>query len=464
MEDTIAAYNVSIVSTSTSIHSINSSSTITAATVASQVLMFLMTLGLSATVQFDKLRQRLAKDPKAVWVGVGLQYTIVPLVGLCTVLLLQPVLTPPMAISLLVLTASPGGSYSTWWTATWNGDVPLSVAMTTISSILGVILLPLNIWMTTSILAAYSTTTNGTTGTIDTVSSQLQPTEQTSVVDLLNFTSLLLSLAVVVVAILAGLSLGYLFDTTSFRNRMNWLGNLSGLGLVVVGMWSSFHTSGNSHSPNEDQYTEFAMNNLEDIGATPSASLVAGGSQSNAGTAWPFLYLAVIIPCVLCIWLPNVVARYWLNCSKPETITIAIECCYQNNGIATSVALAMFSNATDRTQALAVPLVYGVMEAMIIFFYGLWAWKSGWTNAPPGATLWSVLFQSFENEAGNVGKEVPWSINDIVYSPVAITVACLDEEDGSTGSVEVTCRLPSSTTQEVQYKHQDTLETVDTVE
>jgi hypothetical protein len=75
--------------------------------------------------------------------------------------------------------------------------------------------------------------------------------------------------------------------------------------------------------------------------------------------------------------------------------TVSIEGCYQNVGIATSVALAMFEG-DELSQAMGVPFFYGVVEAVILGIYCLGAWKAGWTKAPRDAPLWKVIMTSYE--------------------------------------------------------------------
>ena len=68
-----------------------------------------------------------------------------------------------------------------------------------------------------------------------------------------------------------------------------------------------------------------------------------------------------------------------------------------DSGIATSVAIAMYQNsAQERSQALAVPILYGVLEAVVICLYCLGAWKAGWTKAPPDEALCNVISNSYE--------------------------------------------------------------------
>lgn len=72
-----------------------------------------------------------------------------------------------------------------------------------------------------------------------------------------------------------------------------------------------------------------------------------------------------------------------------------MECCYQNVGIATSVALAMF-NGQELNQAMGVPLFYGMCEAVFVGIYCIIGWKAGWSKAPSDVALWRMLFTSYE--------------------------------------------------------------------
>jgi hypothetical protein len=74
---------------------------------------------------------------------------------------------------------------------------------------------------------------------------------------------------------------------------------------------------------------------------------------------------------------------------------VAIECCYQNVGIATSLALTMFEGP-DLNDAMGIPFFYGVCEAVMVGVYCLGMWKAGWSKAPSDAPFWKVLFTSYE--------------------------------------------------------------------
>lgn len=129
--------------------------------------------------------------------------------------------------------------------------------------------------------------------------------------------------------------------------------------------------------------------------------MVFSALMSNGGDAeariwnrdWQF-YVGVSFPCLAGLFISNVITSIF-RLKKPERITVSIECCYQNVGIATSVALTMFQGP-DLAEAMGVPLFYGAVEAIILGLYCLIMWKFGWTKAPSDAPLCHVLTTSYE--------------------------------------------------------------------
>lgn len=113
---------------------------------------------------------------------------------------------------------------------------------------------------------------------------------------------------------------------------------------------------------------------------TGLALIVFSATISNSGDKdskvwarhWTF-YLGVSLPCLLGLIVANVIAAM-CKLKPPERVTVAIECCYQNVGIASSLALTMF-DGDDLNDAMGVPFLYGVMEAVFIGIYCLGAWK-----------------------------------------------------------------------------------------
>ena len=68
--------------------------------------------GMSATVNLESLQKQI-RNKEALLTGILLQFGVLPFLGFAVVKALD--LSSPMGITLLVLTSSPGGSYSNWY-------------------------------------------------------------------------------------------------------------------------------------------------------------------------------------------------------------------------------------------------------------------------------------------------------------------------------------------------------------
>lgn len=110
------------------------------------VLLFALVFGMSATVDVKCMKAQM-NNRKAIMAGIFCQFIVLPLLGFLVVNMLD--LDHDMGITLLVVTSSPGGSYSNWWCSVFNADLALSVTMTAISTILSIAILPLNLLLYT---------------------------------------------------------------------------------------------------------------------------------------------------------------------------------------------------------------------------------------------------------------------------------------------------------------------------
>ncbi len=326
--------------------------------VMSNILLFFLIFGLSATVRIQDLRHQLT-NKFAIGAGVTMQFLFMPFLGFCSVMIFKDSgLSYAMGISLLVVTASPGGSYSNWWCSLFNAELALSVAMTSVSSILSLGLLPANLFFYSWL--AYSVILD-------------QEEEDLDVVAALDFNAIFITLGVVLGAIIGGLYVGYKHNSPNFHKGANHFGSICGITLIL---FSAFLGSG------------------------------AGDAETNFWSLPLSFYLATAFPCILGMTLANIVARS-VRLSPPEVVAISIECCYQNTAIATSVAVTMFADPTERAEAISVPLFYGLTEAIIIGIYCVWAWKVGWTKAPSNEKLCVIITKTYEVE-GESEEEEAW--------------------------------------------------------
>mmetsp|Transcript_2798 Transcript_2798/g.3957 ORF Transcript_2798/g.3957 Transcript_2798/m.3957 type:complete len:512 (+) Transcript_2798:338-1873(+) len=312
------------------------------AEIGSSILLYFLVFGMSATVELSHLRKQI-RNRNALLTGISMQFVILPCLGFAVVKLLD--MDAPMGISLLVVTSSPGGSYSNWWCSMFNADLALSVTMTAISTLLSTIMLPVN-------LIIYATTSYSS-----------------KVVASLDWYALFLSLVVVIGGIGTGLLCSAKINSPTFNVLANKLGNLAGIALVTYSVLVS--SSGKNDTD----------------------------SGGNGGQLWnqePWFYMAIASPCIIGLMIATFITSR-LNLYKPERVAVAVECCYQNTGIATSVAITMFQG-DDLAIAISVPLFYGICEAVVLAFYCLGAWKVGWTKAPPSDPFLKVIAKTYEVE------------------------------------------------------------------
>lgn len=165
-------------------------------------LLFVLVFGMSATVSFDDIKSQL-QNRKALLLGALLQFLVLPLLGFLVVKAMFPTYFSAkhaISITLLVVTSSPGGSYSNLFCSLFNADLALSVSMTAISTLLSIALLPVN-------LLLYTHFSFGD-----------------DVVDNLDWQALFLSLLVVVFAIALGMFSSHLISSKRFHK---WANNVS---------------------------------------------------------------------------------------------------------------------------------------------------------------------------------------------------------------------------------------------
>lgn len=97
-------------------------------------------LAMGLTLTFEDYRG-LARMPRALLAGVGLQFAVMPLSGFVIARALD--LEPGLAVGLILVACCPGGTASNVVTYIARGNVALSVAMTMASTLAAVVLTPL---------------------------------------------------------------------------------------------------------------------------------------------------------------------------------------------------------------------------------------------------------------------------------------------------------------------------------
>jgi BASS family bile acid:Na+ symporter len=94
-------------------------------------------LGLSLTVADFA---RVGRQPKAVVIALVLQLLVLP--AICFGLVLAFGLPPLLAVGLMLLAASPGGTTANLFSHLYRGDVALNITLTAVNSLIAVVTLP----------------------------------------------------------------------------------------------------------------------------------------------------------------------------------------------------------------------------------------------------------------------------------------------------------------------------------
>lgn len=85
-------------------------------------------------------------NPRSVIIGCLLQWVALPAVTFLVALLLNPWITPMVAIGMLLVASCPGGNISNFISSLSKGNVELSVSMTAITTAFAPLITPLNFW------------------------------------------------------------------------------------------------------------------------------------------------------------------------------------------------------------------------------------------------------------------------------------------------------------------------------
>ncbi|WP_066174577.1 bile acid:sodium symporter family protein [Bacillus marinisedimentorum] len=103
------------------------------------ILLGIIMFGMGMTLTFSDFKA-VAQQPKKVAIGVGAQFVVMPLVAYGLAVLLE--LPPEIAAGVILVGSCPGGTASNVMTYLAKGNTALSVAITSVSTLLAPILTP----------------------------------------------------------------------------------------------------------------------------------------------------------------------------------------------------------------------------------------------------------------------------------------------------------------------------------
>lgn len=109
------------------------------------ILAFVM-FGIALGIKIETFKD-VFRNPRSVIIGLLLQWIILPAVTFLVCLILNPIITPYVAIGMLLVASCPGGNISNFISSLSKGNVELSVSMTAVSTIFAPLVTPINFWM-----------------------------------------------------------------------------------------------------------------------------------------------------------------------------------------------------------------------------------------------------------------------------------------------------------------------------
>lgn len=102
------------------------------------IIMF----GVAINLTFDDFK-RVIKAPRSALAGMLSQFIVLPMLTFLLVWIMKP--QPSLALGMMLVAACPGGNISNFMSSMAKGNAALSVSLTAISSLLAIVMTPLNL-------------------------------------------------------------------------------------------------------------------------------------------------------------------------------------------------------------------------------------------------------------------------------------------------------------------------------
>jgi len=313
--------------------------------IASYVLLFALKVSLAASLDSAEFGKRFHRRLPILF-GIACQFLVCPACGALVTWLLGMDFIP--GVVLLVVTSCPGGCFSNWLTQLVNGDLAMSVAMTAFSSLMGLAVLPLNVYMYTKLV----------------YSKEVLSWEQWS--------AIILAVATVCLALLVGLGLSRCFPSQESRNRFSAVGLLCGFMLFVLSLVLAATSNGAAH-----HRVPLWRRNIN-------------------------VYMLVWLPIVMttCIMILLTSVEYF-GLAKPERVAVVIEAVYQNTALGSAMILKMF-HGPHISDAMSVVVLFQLSQGAILTVFGVWAHFMNWTLVSPREmTLFQAFLGNYQDRAAS---------------------------------------------------------------
>lgn len=183
------------------------------------ILAFVM-FGVALGIKVETFKE-VFKSPKSVIVGMLLQWVALPAITCLVAIILNPVITPMVAIGMLLVASCPGGNISNFMSSLSKGNVELSVSMTAITTAFAPLVTPFTFWFWGTLYCRFAAVRNDI------------PTLEIPFMDMLEQILLILGLPII-----AGVLFAHYFPNASKRimKPAQILSILLFIGMVAVSL------------------------------------------------------------------------------------------------------------------------------------------------------------------------------------------------------------------------------------
>ena len=183
------------------------------------ILAFVM-FGVALGIKVETFKE-VFKNPKSVIVGMLLQWVALPAITCLVAIILNPVITPMVAIGMLLVASCPGGNISNFMSSLSKGNVELSVSMTAITTAFAPLVTPFTFWFWGTLYCRFAAVRNDI------------PTLEIPFMDMLEQILLILGLPII-----AGVLFAHYFPNASKRimKPAQILSILLFIGMVAVSL------------------------------------------------------------------------------------------------------------------------------------------------------------------------------------------------------------------------------------
>ena len=117
----------------------------TETTLVNIILAFVM-FGVALGIKLETFKD-VFRNPKSVLTGISLQWVALPALTCLLAIVLNPVITPMVAVGMILVASCPGGNISNFISSLSKGNIELSVSMTAVSTLFAPIITPFNFWL-----------------------------------------------------------------------------------------------------------------------------------------------------------------------------------------------------------------------------------------------------------------------------------------------------------------------------